>query len=102
MRNERPTIHTIPVHITNNIPTNLGAGSDETEIYLVDASEVLLGEVEVIQIAVSGDASYLDETSTMCSAFTRDQKLMKAILRHDLAVKHDVAIALKGGVTWGS
>lgn len=102
MRNERPTIHTIPVHITNNIPTNLGAGSDETELYLVDASEVLLGEVEVIQIAVSGDASYIDETSTIRSAFTRDQTLMRAILRHDLAVKHDVAVGVKTGVVWGS
>ena len=102
MRNANPTIHTLPVHITNNIPTNLGAGSDETELYLVDASEVLLGEVETIQIAVSSDASYVDETSTLRSAFTRDQTLMRAILRHDLAVKHDVAVAVKTGITWGA
>jgi HK97 family phage major capsid protein len=50
MRNERPTIHQHPVFMTNNIPTNLGAGSDETELYPVDASEVVLGEVKAIQI----------------------------------------------------
>ena len=100
MRNNPPTIHQHPVFVTNNIPTNLGGGSDETELYLVDASEVILGEVESIQIAVSSDAAYLDETQTMRSAFGRDQTLMRAILRHDLAVKHDVSVAVKTGITW--
>jgi hypothetical protein len=38
----------------------------------------------------------------MRSAFTRDQTLMRAILLHDLAVKHDVAVAVKTGITWGA
>jgi hypothetical protein len=38
----------------------------------------------------------------MRSAFTRDLTVMRAILHHDLVVKHDVAVAVKTGITWGS
>ena len=101
MRSPTPSIHTHPVFVTNNIPTNLGAGSDESELYLADASEIILAEVTAIEIAVSGDATYT-ENGTTVSAFQRDQTLMRAILRHDIALRHDVSVAVKTGVTWGS
>jgi HK97 family phage major capsid protein len=100
IRNANPTIHTHPVFITNNIPQNLGAGN-ETELYLVDASEVIFGEVAGLEIAVSPDASYTVSGNTF-SAFQGDQTLMRATLRHDIALKHDVAVAVKIGVTWGA
>lgn len=97
-RAAQPTIYGIPVLTSNNIPTNLGGGN-ETEIYFLDASEVIFGEVDQIEVAVSTDGTYL-EGANVRSAFSRDQTLMRMTLHHDLAVKHDVLIALKNAVTW--
>ena len=101
LANANPTIYGIPVLTSTNIPINLGGGSNESEVYLVDASEVIFGEVEQVDVAVSGDASYI-EGGTLRSAFSRDQTRMRVTLRHDLAVKHDVAIAVINTVTWGA
>ena len=101
IRNTTPTVHGIPVVVSNNVPTNLGGGGNETEIYLADGNEVYLGEVEGIEVAVSTEASYLVNGS-LVSAFSRDQTLLRVILHHDLAVRHDVGIAVKTGVTWGA
>ncbi len=101
IRSTRPTIYGWPVFVSTNIPINLGAGN-ESEIFFVDAAEVIFGEVDMVEVAVSSDGAYLDSTGTMRSAFTRDQTLMRAILRHDINVKHDVGVAVKTGVTWGA
>ena len=101
LANANPTIYGIPVLTSTNIPINLGGGSDETEVYLADMSEVIFGEVTQVDVAVSGDATYL-EGANLRSAFSRDQTLMRVTLRHDLAVKHDVAIAVINAITWGA
>lgn len=101
IRSDNPTIHGWPVLVSTNIPTNLGGGT-ETEIYFVDFAEVVFGEVNAVEIDVSADATYTTTGGATVSAFQRDQTLMRAILRHDLVVKHDVAIAVKTGVTWGA
>jgi hypothetical protein len=62
---------------------------------------VLFGEVTAIELEASGDATYNDGNG-MVSAFQRDQTLVRAILRHDIALRHDVGMAVKTGVTWGS
>ena len=71
-------------------------------MYLVDFSEVILGEVDGIEVDVSREAAYLDNGGTMRSAFSRNQTLIRAIIRHDLSVKHPEAVAVKTGVTWGA
>ncbi len=101
IRNAGPVIHGYPVLVSNNVPTNLGSGSNETELYLVDADEIYLGEVHTVELDVSREGSY-SSGGTMVSAFTRDQTLIRAILHHDLAVRHPVAVAVKTGITWGA
>ena len=87
---------------TTNIPNNLGAGADETEVYFVDADEVILGEVDAIEIELSREAAYKTTGGTVISSFQRDQSLIRAKLLHDLVVRHEEAIAIKTAVTWGS
>ena len=38
---------------TTNIPNNLGGDGNETEVYFVDADEVILVEVDAIEIELS-------------------------------------------------
>lgn len=89
-----------PYRTTTQIPTNLGGGSNESELLLADFAQVVVGEHMGIDIAVSTEAAYLDSAGTMRAAFTRDETLMRAIAQHDLGMRHLQAIAVLTGVTW--
>ncbi len=47
-------------------------------------------------------AAYKTTGGSVVSSFQRDQSLIRAKLLHDLVVRHQEAIAIKTGVTWGS
>lgn len=101
LRTGAPTIHTFPIMLTTNIPTNLGAGSNETELYLVNVPDLLIGEAGGLEITTDASASYV-ENGSLVSAFSRDQTVVRAISRHDFAVIYPEAVAIKTGITWGS
>jgi HK97 family phage major capsid protein len=101
LRTASPSIHTFPMFVTNNIPTNLGTSSDESEIYLVNVSDCLIGETGGLAITVDSGAPYTDGGSVV-SAFERDQTVIRAIMMHDFAVIHQESVAVKTGVKWGA
>lgn len=101
MRRSPPQLFGYPVYVTTNIPTNLGSGSNETEVFLVDMNFAVIGEATTMEIAVDSSASYLDG-STLVSAFSRDETLMRAITRHDFGMLYDEAVAIKNAITWGA
>lgn len=86
---------------TNVIPVNLGAGSDESELYLADFADVVVGVAASLQIDVSADAAYV-QGGSVYSAFQRDMTLLRAIWEHDVAMRHDVSVAVLTGVKWGA
>jgi len=102
IRTTNPTLYGWPVLTTTNIPVNLGGGSNETELYLVDMADVIIGEATDLEIAVDGSASYIDTGGSLVSAFSRDETLMRAIARHDLAVRHEESVSVINAVTWGA
>lgn len=97
LRNAQPVLYGYPVLMTTNIPVNLGSGSNETEVYLVDFSDVFVGEEAGIELMASDVASY-DSTS----AFQNDQTVIRAIMKHDMALRHDVSSAVITDATWGA
>lgn len=90
-----------PVHITTEIPDNLGGGT-ESEIMLVHPAHILVGEHMGIEVAMSTEAAYKDSGGTMQAAFSRDETLMRMIMQHDLGARHLPAIGVLTGVTWGA
>jgi len=94
-----PTLWSYPVFTSTNIPVNLGAGGNESEVYLTDMNDALIGEIQGIEIAVDTSASYTDGASQV-SSFERDQTLMRAIERHDFAMRHDESVGVLTGITW--
>lgn len=90
-----------PVHITTEIPDNLGGGT-ESEIMLALPSQILVGEHMGIEIAMSTEAAYKDSQGTMQAAFSRDETLMRMIMQHDIGLRHLAAVAILIGVTWSS
>lgn len=89
-----------PIAITTQIPINLGGGTNESELYLVDFSQVIIGEQGGLEIAVSTEAAYIDSGSTMRAAFSRDETVMRAIQLHDIGLYQLAACAILTGVTW--
>lgn len=97
MSEAAPTLLGYPVGVSNNVPTNLGSGSD-SEITFVDMADVVLGEATQLIIEVSNEAAYVDSNGTLQSSFSRDEMVVRAIARHDLIMRHDVSVAIKTGV----
>lgn len=101
MRDKSPSLHGYPVAVSNNIPNNLGGGSNESEVYLADFADVIIGESSQLQIEVSSEATYTDGTGTLVSAFDRDETVIKVIERHDIAVRHEESVVVITAITWG-
>jgi HK97 family phage major capsid protein len=86
---------------TTTIPANLGGGT-ETELMLVDASEAIIFDAMMLALTISQEAAYQDEAGNWQSAFDNDETLIRAIAEHDFHLRHDEAVALLTGVTWGA
>lgn len=100
IRNTAPTLYGWPVFTTTSLPANLGGGGNESEIMFVDMVDAIIGEASDLEIVVDASASYL-EGGVLKSAFSRDETLIRAISRHDFAMRHNESVAVKTGVTWG-
>ncbi|MDH4873023.1 phage major capsid protein [Pseudomonas sp. BN515] len=90
-----------PLALTTQIPTNLGVGGDESEIYFVNFADCYIGEEETLEIAISTEAAYKDGGGNMVSAFQRDQTLIRVISKHDFGPRHPESISVGTAVTWG-
>lgn len=94
-----PHLNGYPVSVTNNIPTNLGSGSD-TELYFAIAPEIVIGEMTTMEVEMSMEASYKDANGTLVSAFTRGEMVMKLTARHDINLRHDQAVSIRTAVKY--
>ncbi|MGY0794259.1 phage major capsid protein [Azospirillum argentinense] len=92
-------IGSYPYAMTTSVPSNLGAGGDESEIIFADFAEVMIGDTYVTTIASSTEAPYHDGTEWQ-SAFQNDETLIRIITEHDLGTRYDVAIAVLQKVKW--
>ncbi|HKK06040.1 MAG TPA: phage major capsid protein [Gammaproteobacteria bacterium] len=90
-----------PIYPTNNIPNNLGAGSDESLIIALDASEVLLGTVDQVMIDRS-NAAAVTLDGVLTSLFETDRAAIRTRLWNDVRLRHDVSISVMEQVTWGA
>jgi len=91
-----------PFGVTTQIPNNLAVtGTNESEIYLVDFADAVIGESSEIIIDASPNAAYVDSaTSQVVAAFSQDQTVVRAIARHDFGMRHDASVAVLTDVDW--
>jgi HK97 family phage major capsid protein len=88
-----------PFASSTEIPINLGTGTDESEVYLVDFADVVLGEANTLMVSASDVAAYHDGT-TVQAAFSLDQTVMRLLAHHDMNVRHEESICIIEAVTW--
>jgi HK97 family phage major capsid protein len=96
------TLWGFPFVSTNQVPKNLGGGTDESEVYLADFNDVLVGETSDMNIDTSQEAAYLDESGNLVSAFANDQTVLRVIARHDLGLRRDESVSVITEVKWGA
>lgn len=91
---------TWPFRRTTQVPINLGGGA-ESENYLADFADVVIGESSEIIIDASPNAAYFDTTAgAVVSSFSRDESVIRAIARHDFGMRHDASVAVHIDVDW--
>jgi len=99
---EKGTLLGYPYAVTTQIPSNLGtAGGNESEVYLVDFSECIIGDGPQLEVSVSTQAAY-EQDGTFISAFQADLTVVKMVRYVDFAVRHGEAVAVIQNVTWGA
>ena len=85
---------------TTSIPVNLS--TNQSEVYLADFNDVLVGIGAASELAVSSEAAYLDAGGVMRSAFAKNQTVVRITAGVDVALRHAEACAVLTGVTWGA
>lgn len=92
------TIFGFPFAKTSQIPNNLAPGTG-SELYFVDFADVVIGETTGILIDVSTEAAYFDGSAVQ-PTFSLDQMVIRAIVEHDFAMRHNESVALLSQVLW--
>jgi HK97 family phage major capsid protein len=84
----RGTLNGFPFRVSNQITTaNSTAGTTYFDIFLGDFSELLFGDEMAFEFMASNEASWYDG-STLQSAFSLDQTVLKITAKHDFALRH--------------
>lgn len=97
LQGANPTWRRRPVRYTQNIPTNLGGGTNESEIYLVAFNHVLFGNTLAMQLAMSDVATVVNGSQTI-NSFQDGVTVIKAEWEHDFDVRYVEAVAVLTGV----
>jgi HK97 family phage major capsid protein len=88
-----------PFGVTTQIPVNLGGGTNESELYFCDFADVMLGEASTLIVDASTEAAYHNGSAVVAS-FSLDQTVIRALVHHDLGIRHPESIVVMTGVTW--
>jgi len=87
----RGTLNGFPFRVSNQITTaNSTAGTTYFDIFLGDFSEFLFGDEMAFEFMASNEASWYDGSSLQ-SAFSLDQTVLKITAKHDMALRHNTS-----------
>ena len=76
---------------------NLGVGTNESQAFIGQFDQFALGLRSSLQIEVSRDTGYYDGSAQQ-SSFSKDQTVLRAILRSDWQLLHSGAFAEVTGI----
>jgi HK97 family phage major capsid protein len=93
------TLSGFPYSMTNQLPTNLGAGSNEQYLILAATDQFILADTMSMLADSSSEATYVSGGSTV-SAYQRDQTLFRVIEEIDFGCRHNRAISVGTVTGW--
>ncbi len=87
----RGTLNGFPFRVSNQITTaNSTAGTTYFDIFFGDFSEFMFGDEMAFEFMASQEASWYDGSSLQ-SAFSLDQTVLKITAKHDMALRHNTS-----------
>ena len=92
----------LPFDTTTNIPADLGVDSNESEIYLVDFNDVLIGETDTWSIDVSNETAYKDSNGDLQLTFQQNMSLLRLVTENDIGFRHLEGLIVGTGVKFNS
>lgn len=92
------TIAGSPFYETNQIPNNLGTGSDETEMIRAEMSEIVHGVEEELTVEVFPGGTYNNASGTLVSGIASGQTVFRAKYAHDVRPYHVEAVTVLDSV----
>lgn len=106
IRGKSPEFNDHPVLHSTNIPINRGAGADESDLALVNFSDVLLGLMDEMGFAASSEAT-ISHNGQLVHLFQNNMVALRTLSGHDIALRRNISVAKLvdgsgGGITWGS
>jgi HK97 family phage major capsid protein len=92
--------------ITTVLPENLDASgdatNDETEIYFVEMSEMIIADGENLRVTESSDATVTDSSGSDVKLFETGQRALRLVHTTDQNLLHDTAASVREGIDWGA
>lgn len=85
--------HGLPFVESNQIDTGIDTHG-KTDIFFGDFSKFIIGEQVSLEIKTSEEASYLDESGNVQSAFDNDETIVKGLMVHDMASVYGAAFSV--------
>ena len=79
---------------SNNVPAGL--------IGFGEATDIIIGESDAMRMAMSEEASYVDASGTLRSAFANDMTVMRVTMGHDIALRYRTSWSFKTAVNYGT
>ena len=92
-------LYRMPYRTTTQIPTNLGTGTDESEVYICDFADLIIADEQRIVVSVSDTAAY-HNGSAVVSSFSQDQTVVRLLMSHDLDMRHTESVYYLSAVQW--
>ncbi len=98
----RGRLREFPYYVTTQVPENLTTNTVTlcSEVYFLDASELIIGDAPSLELQVSDVAAYYDG-SAVRSAYSEDSVVFRLIKAHDTAIRHPRSAAYLEQVIWG-
>lgn len=96
----RGTLLGFPYYETNQLPENLGGGGNESEVYFQEMTQTILADTLEMQLDIFPGGAYHDGSGVV-SGISTDQTVVRAISKHDFALRHPESGSVIEAVTWG-
>jgi HK97 family phage major capsid protein len=87
-----------PAYTSTQLPTETVNGHTCYTLSLVEVSQVVIGQLGGMELAVSDEGTYVDGSSNTISAFQSNLSLFRMILRHDINLEHASACVVRHGI----
>lgn len=81
------TLLGMPFATTTQIPNNLGVAGDETEVYFVEMSRIMIGDAVQMELKSFDGGAYDDGSGVITSGISTDETVVRGISQHDIGAR---------------